>query len=146
MADAPHYHRNTSFHELTFFYQRFIPYFSDIMASITKCISNGKFLWTIEADETFHTIKHKLTTTHILVILNFFLSCLNYIVIPPRLELGPFLFNKTNSSHAIVKSSSDLALAVIPIMWNSTRLFKPLDVSSTICSIRSFCFILIMLF
>lgn len=60
-----------SFHHLASFYRRFVPQFSSLMAPITDCIRDGKFVWTPTVDRAFHDIKDKLCSTPILTLPNF---------------------------------------------------------------------------
>lgn len=63
-----------SFHGLAYFYRRFVPHFSSIMASVTGCIKASHFVWTSAAEEAFQIIKAKLTTSPVLVLPNFDLA------------------------------------------------------------------------
>ncbi|XP_047331518.1 uncharacterized mitochondrial protein AtMg00860-like [Impatiens glandulifera] len=60
-----------SFHGLASFYRRFIPHFSSVTAPITDCMKGVKFFWTDDAEAAFVEIKHRLTSTPILVLPDF---------------------------------------------------------------------------
>ena len=63
-----------SFHGLASFYHCFIPHFSSLMALVTDCIRNRKFMWSTVANNAFKFIKRKLTTAPILVLPDFSLT------------------------------------------------------------------------
>nr|GEV29701.1 hypothetical protein [Tanacetum cinerariifolium] len=50
---------------------RFIPNFSSIMAPLTDCMKGKSSVWMGEVESAFQVVKEKLTTTPIMVILNF---------------------------------------------------------------------------
>ena len=60
-----------SFLGLAGYYWRFVEGFSKLAMPMTRLIKKGeKFLWTLECQLVFHTLKEKLTTTPILIISN----------------------------------------------------------------------------
>ena len=60
-----------SFHGLASFYRRFVHHFSNITAPLTDCMKSTSFVWTLEANAAFETIKAKLVSTQILALPNF---------------------------------------------------------------------------
>ena len=60
-----------SFLGLAGYYRRFVEGFSKLAMPMTHLTKKGeKFLWAPECELVFHTLKEKLTTTPILIILN----------------------------------------------------------------------------
>jgi hypothetical protein len=70
-----------SFMGLSGYYRRFIKGFSRIGCHITSLLEKGvKFIWTIECEEIFHQLKHLLTNSPVLKIVEpnkDFLVCTN---------------------------------------------------------------------
>nr|GEV30431.1 hypothetical protein [Tanacetum cinerariifolium] len=64
-------HDIRSFHELVFFYRRFIWNFSSIIAPLTECMKGGRFTWTSEAPKAFEILKTKVTKSLFLALPNF---------------------------------------------------------------------------
>jgi hypothetical protein len=60
-------HQVCSFLGMASYYRRFIPNFSKISKPITELLKNQvKFVWSLECEEAFQTLKKLLTTTPIL--------------------------------------------------------------------------------
>jgi hypothetical protein len=60
-------HQVRSFLGLAGYYQRFILNFSKIAKPITELLNKGnKYVWSVDSDEAFHTLKKLLTTSLVL--------------------------------------------------------------------------------
>nr|GEW21254.1 putative mitochondrial protein [Tanacetum cinerariifolium] len=64
-------HDVRSFHGLASFFQRFIRNFSSMVAPITDCLKQPKFVWTLESQKAFDALKKAVTATPILALPNF---------------------------------------------------------------------------
>lgn len=60
-----------SFHGLASFYRRFVNQFSNITAPLTDCMKGTSFVWTLEVNTAFETIKAKLISAQILALPDF---------------------------------------------------------------------------
>ena len=60
-------HEVQSFHGLAGYYRRFIPDFSKIAKPMTRLLQKDeKFVWTLECEAVFHTLRTLLTSAPIL--------------------------------------------------------------------------------
>nr|GFC38149.1 uncharacterized mitochondrial protein AtMg00860-like [Tanacetum cinerariifolium] len=54
-----------SFHGLASFYRRFIRNFSSMVAPITDCLKQPKFVWTLESQKAFDALKKAVTSPNL---------------------------------------------------------------------------------
>ena len=60
-----------SFHDLAYFYRRFIKNFNSLIAPLTECLKGYTFQWTDETKTNFQMVKQKLTEATMLALLDF---------------------------------------------------------------------------
>lgn len=56
---------------LTGYFHRFIKGYASIAGPLTDMLQKDNFYWSTTADSTFNALKHALTTTHVLSLLDF---------------------------------------------------------------------------
>jgi len=64
-------HDVRSFHDLAYFYRRFIKNFNSLIAPITECLKGYTFQWTYEAKTNFQMVKQKMIEATMLALLDF---------------------------------------------------------------------------
>jgi myosin-crossreactive antigen len=60
-----------SFHDLAYFYRKFIKNFNSLIAPIIECLKGYTFHWTYEAKTNFQMVKQKMTKATMLALPDF---------------------------------------------------------------------------